>query len=75
MSNSIVKKITVGPDPKNGFTYVIGGKFLKGTLEIEEIKKNDSYSIYVKKVDSTADVHWKDIVGMPITVEYNIDDY
>jgi hypothetical protein len=78
MSSSIIKKITVGADPKDGFTYLIGGKYFRGSIKItsiEEVVKNEVYSIYVKKGDSTAEVHWKNIVGMPVTVEYNIDDY
>lgn len=80
MSKSTIKKITIGPDIKNGFTYKVGGPLLKGSIEIstiEEVKKNEIYSIYVKKTNdpNAAEAHWKDIVGMPTTIEYNIDDY
>ena len=80
MSNTPIKKITIGPDPKNGFTFRIGAQIRspKGTItvsSIDEVKENEHYSIYVKKGEETAEVLWKSISGMPTTIEYNIDDY
>ena len=72
-----IRKISVGPDYKNGaMHYIVGQKVLSDTNEIHLIKfdsKKLSIKIYIIN-DKQEVVLWKEFTNtVPISIEYNIN--
>ena len=72
-----IRKISVGPDYKNGaMHYIVGQKVLNDTQEIHLIKhdeKKKSIKIYIIN-DKQEVVLWKEFNDtIPISIEYNIN--
>ena len=72
-----IRKISVGPDYKNGaMHYIVGQKVLSDTNEIHLIKfdsKKLSIKIYIIN-DKEEVVLWKEFTNtVPISIEYNIN--
>ena len=72
-----IRKISVGPDYKNGaMHYIVGQKILSDTNEIHLIKfdsKKLSIKIYIIN-DKQEVVLWKEFTNtVPISIEYNIN--
>jgi hypothetical protein len=72
-----IRKISVGPDYKNGaMHYIVGQKILNDTNEIHLIKfdsERSSIKIYIIN-DKQEVVLWKEFTNsVPISIEYNIN--
>jgi len=72
-----IRKISVGPDYKNGaMHYIIGQMVLGESHEIHLIKcdpQTQSYLIYIINRKSEV-VLWKEFTStIPISIEFNID--
>lgn len=72
-----IRKISVGPDYKNGaMHYIVGQKILNDTNEIHLIKfdsERSSIKIYIIN-DKEEVVLWKEFTNsVPISIEYNIN--
>lgn len=72
-----IRKISVGPDYKNGaMHYIVGQKILNDTNEIHLIKFDSerlSIKIYIIN-DKQEVVLWKEFTNsVPISIEYNIN--
>ena len=72
-----IRKISVGPDYKDGaMHYIVGQKVLGDTNEIHLIKYDldkMSIKIYIEN-DKSEVVLWKEFTStMPISIEYNIN--
>jgi hypothetical protein len=72
-----IRKISVGPDYKNGaMHYIVGQKIFGDTNEIHLIKYNpDNQSILVYIINKKEEiVLWKEFTStIPISIEFNID--
>lgn len=72
-----IRKISVGPDYKNGaMHYIVGQKIFGDTNEIHFIKYNpDTQSILVYIINKKQEVLlWKEFTStVPISIEFNID--
>lgn len=72
-----IRKISIGPDYKNGaMHYIVGQRILGDSHEIHVIKVNtndNSISIYI--INNKSEVMlWKQFSStMPISIEFNID--
>ena len=72
-----IRKISIGPDYKNGaMHYIVGQRILNDSHEIHLIKVNpndNSISIYI--INNKSEVMlWKQFSStMPISIEFNID--
>jgi hypothetical protein len=72
-----IRKISVGPDYKNGaMHYIVGQKVLNETQEIHLIKYDDdkkSIKIYIIN-EKNEIVLWKEFNDtVPVSIEYNIN--
>jgi hypothetical protein len=72
-----IRKISVGPDYKNGaMHYIVGQKVLNDTQEIHLIKYDEekkSIKIYIIN-DKQEVVLWKEFNDtVPVSIEYNIN--
>lgn len=72
-----IRKISVGPDYKNGaMHYIVGQKVLNDTQEIHLIKYDDekkSIKIYIINEKKEV-VLWKEFNDtVPVSIEYNIN--
>jgi hypothetical protein len=72
-----IRKISIGPDYKNGaMHYIMGQKVLDGSHELHLIKINvekKSFEVYVMNGNNEVFL-WKEFTQMmPIVVEYNIN--
>jgi hypothetical protein len=76
--NGVIRKIVVGPDPKNGMAYYVGMRVQNG--EISAIVFDDvtlhkhsvfRYVIYVSTDEGTE--IWKVIEGLPCLVENDLN--
>ena len=69
-----IRKLSVGPDYKSGaMHYIVGQPVLIG-YSIHLIKYNietNSAELWIEKENEV--VLWKDFVGMPLSIEYNIN--
>ena len=81
-AEGIVRKISIG-DLKNGITYKVGQEMGGGRMTITEIKLDvettdeigtTKYDITVMEHGSEYHRKWKSFIGMPVTVEYDIDE-
>lgn len=73
MSNSIIRKITIGKDYKNdSMHYSVGQGVYGGHVICDIIEEDDKFSIYISKDDEI--IPWKDFnKNMAISVEYNLE--
>lgn len=77
MSAKIIRKITIGPDPKDGLYYIVGNRVFKGAFQITTIIEQDEgnvFCVYIKK-DGVGELMWKKISGVPVVVDYDVDQY
>lgn len=71
-----IRKISIGPDYKNGaMHYIVGQKVLGDSNEIHLIKRNEFNSILIYIINVKEEVVlWKEFTSpMPISIEYNIN--
>ncbi|MDA9302873.1 hypothetical protein N9Q25_00605 [bacterium] len=72
-----IRKIAVGPDYKGGaMHYVVGQEILKGTYVVHHIRYDDvqdSFKVWIESSYTKEIVLWKQFVGMPVSIEYNIN--
>lgn len=71
-----IRKISVGPDYKNGaMHYIVGQKVLSESNEIHLIKRDDYDSILIYIINQKEEVVlWKSFnASVPISIEYNIN--
>ena len=72
-----IRKISVGPDYKNGaMHYLVGQKILGDTNEIHLIKRNsDNGAVLIYIINKKEEVVlWKEFTfTIPISIEFNID--
>lgn len=76
MNGPLIRKITVGPDPKNGLAYVVGKPSYTGggiVTDIVESVENKIYLVYISSDE--AKVLWKKYVDVKITIDYDIEKY
>jgi len=70
-----IRKISVGPDYKNGaMHYIVGQKVLSESHEVRHIRhlENGRIDIYIANIKGEI-VLWKSFTpNMPIAIEYNI---
>lgn len=81
-AKGLIRKISVG-DLKTGIAYIVGKLMRNDTMVITEIRLDIAeseeqgcsvYDILVRKLDSNHSRIWKTIEGMPVGVEYEIDE-
>lgn len=77
MESGLIRKIVVGPDPKNGMSYYVGMNVVNGSidsiiLDEESLFKFSirRYMIYVETEEGIEP--WKAIESAPCVVEYNL---
>lgn len=72
-----IRKISVGPDYKNGaMHYIVGQKILGESNEIHRIRyNNERQSIQIFIINKKEEVVlWKEFTqSIPISIEFNID--
>jgi hypothetical protein len=72
-----IRKISVGPDYKNGaIHYIVGQKVLNDSNAIHLIKRDpDTFSIKIYIINKKGEiVLWKELnQTIPISIEFNID--
>jgi hypothetical protein len=72
-----IRKISIGPDYKNGaMHYIVGQKVLNDTNEIHLIKHNsNTSSILIYIINQRKEIIlWKEFNStIPISIEYNIN--
>jgi hypothetical protein len=82
IAEGLIRKISVG-DLKTGITYVVGQEMMGGRLTIVEIKLDvdgseelgmAKHDVFVNKKGFPHARIWKSIQGMPIVVEYDIQE-
>jgi hypothetical protein len=70
-----IRKISIGPDYKSAFHYMVGQDVINGSHQITTIKPDVDgyYTIYVQN-DQNEIFAWKSISSsVPVVVEYNIE--
>lgn len=65
-----IRKITIGPDLKNGMHYIVGQKTYGGTIT-DIIEKDNQFDVYIKDEDVVKP--WFSVKNQNIKVEYNLD--
>lgn len=74
--NSLIRKISVGPDYKSSsMHYVVGQSVLGGKYTIDRIvrsKTGEEFSVWIKSDEEEVFI-WKTFVGMPVCIEFDID--
>ncbi len=65
-----IRKITIGPDLKNGMHYIVGQKTFGGDI-IDIIKNGEEYDVFVKAGDEIKP--WFTVTNQNIKVEYNLE--
>jgi hypothetical protein len=71
-----IRKISIGPDYKNGaMHYIVGQRILSETYEIHLIKYDSSNNLCIYIINKKSEVVlWKQFSStMPISIEFNID--
>lgn len=73
--NKIIRKIVVGPNPKDGLFYIKDNKAFGDTLIIREIIESEPnvFDIYVEKEGGV--ILWKSFRDVPVSVDYDVDGY
>jgi len=80
MNNStIIRKIVVGADPKNGLAYKVGnsvGPYTIVNIELDERSLSlyglERYMVYVQD-QAQGIILWKCISGCPVMLEFDIE--
>lgn len=74
----MIRKIIVGPNPKDAMAYVVGMR--AGSGEVDSIVRDDAalykygrtiFRIYIKNDDGV--MEWKSIENMPVMLEYDLN--
>lgn len=74
----MIRKIIVGPNPKDAMAYVVGMK--AGTGEVDSIVRDETalykysrtiYRIFIRTEDGV--MEWKAIENMPVMLEYDLN--
>jgi hypothetical protein len=74
----MIRKIIVGPNPKDAMAYVVGMK--AGSGEVDSIVRDDAalykygrtiFRIYIRNEDGV--MEWKSIENMPVMLEYDLN--
>ena len=78
METGIIRKIVIGPDPKNAMAYYVGMKVSNGLVSLIQlddwamsVKGLRRYLVYVSTDEGTE--LWKAIEEMPCIVEFDLD--
>ena len=76
MQNKI-RKVSIGPDYKNAMHFSVGQEVLKDSHVISAIRLSSaqtSIQVQVLIKNGSNEVYpWKTFIGMPFSVEYDID--
>lgn len=78
MNGNLIRKITVGRDPKDAMVFMVGrqyggGMTCNGIFQDRDDHNGDvTYNVYVE-TDMETSVLWKSITGMPVMIEYDCD--
>ena len=69
----LIRKISIGPDYKNGaMHYSVGQEVYGGHSIVNIIEEEEKYSIYIQKGDLV--MPWKDFnKNMAVAVEYDLE--
>lgn len=72
---SIIRKIVVGPDLKNGMVYSVGQTVMQESHVIHDIRKDKDWNVHVRVINQDKEVYvWKSFNGnVPVSTEYSID--
>jgi hypothetical protein len=78
METGIIRKIVIGPDPKNAMAYYVGMKVSNGAVSLIQlddwamsVKGIRRYLVYVSTDEGTE--LWKAIEEMPCIIEFDLD--
>lgn len=78
METGIIRKIVIGPDPKNAMAYYVGMKVSSGAVSLIQlddwamsVKGIRRYLVYVSTDEGTE--LWKAIEEMPCIIEFDLD--
>lgn len=71
----VIRKIIIGPDPKNAMAYYVGMKVPMGVVDSISIDEREDRSVrYLVYVSTEEGIElWKSIEGMPCLIEFNLD--
>jgi hypothetical protein len=69
----LIRKISIGPDYKNGaMHYSVGQEVYGGHIIVNIIEEEEKYSIYIQKGDLV--MPWKDFnKNMAVAIEYDLE--
>lgn len=78
METGIIRKIVIGPDPKNAMAYYVGMKVSNGAVSLIQlddwamsVKGIRRYLVYVSTDEGTE--LWKSIEETPCIIEFDLD--
>ena len=66
-----IRKLTIGPDVKNGMNYIVGQEVYGGHKITDILEKNGKFEIYIKKGHEQKP--WLTISNQNVKVEYNLE--
>ncbi|NQZ74550.1 MAG: hypothetical protein HRT61_00300 [Ekhidna sp.] len=77
----LIRKITIGDNPKDAMAYVVGNNvgadyLIDSILFEEELLRSHNisrYNIYVKEKRNGGYKLWKTVEGVPTVIEYDLD--
>ena len=71
---SLIRKISIGPNYKEAMHYIVGATCLRETHVISDIKNTSSgvYEIWIGNDNSELQL-WKKLEGMPLSVEFHVE--
>ncbi len=65
-----IRKITIGPDLKNGMNYIVGQKTFGGEI-VDIIQEDNEITVYIQKEDEVKP--WFSVKNQNIKVEFNLE--
>ena len=65
-----IRKITVGPDLKNGMHYIVGQDTFGGKI-VDILPEEDGLQVYIEKNDEVKP--WFFVKNQNIKIEYNLE--
>lgn len=70
----VIRKITTGPDYKNGMHFEVGKPVMRESHTVKDIICTDveTYQVWVSN-DKNETILWKTIEKVPVHVEHKID--
>lgn len=71
---SLIRKISIGPNYKEAMHYIVGASCLKETHTISDIRNpsNGVYEIWI--VNNIEEFQlWKRLEGMPVSIEFHVE--